>query len=120
MIISEWGKSEQEKSEILDLSMKAFGKCELTNPNYFDWQYRQNPKGDAVVVTVKDQDMDNAIIGVNAFLPMNFILNQKQVNCFLSCNSIIDPDYRGKGVFTQLVSKIPEIFSSGNISYHPL
>lgn len=116
MIISEWNKSEQEKNEILDLSMKAFGKCELTNPNYFDWQYRQNPKGDAVVVTIKDQDKDNAIIGVNAFLPMNFILNQKQVNCFLSCNSIIDPDYRGKGVFTQLVSKIPEIFSSKQFS----
>ncbi len=116
MIISEWEKSEQEKNEILDLSMKAFGKCELTNPGYFDWQYRQNPKGDAVIMTVKDQDNNNSIVGVNAFLPMDLILNQKQVNCFLSCNSIIDPDYRGKGIFTQLVSKIPEIFSTKQFS----
>ena len=116
MIISEWSKSEQEKKEILELSMKTFGKCELTNPNYFDWQYQQNPKGDAIIITVKDQDKDNAIVGVNAFLPMDFILNQKQVNCFLSCNSIIDPDYRGKGIFTQLVSKIPEIFSTKQFS----
>ena len=116
MIISEWNKSKQEKQEIIDLSMKAFGKCELTNPNYFDWQYKQNPKGSAIIITVKDQDNHNAIVGVNAFIPMDFILNQKQINCYLSCNSIVDPDYRGKGIFTQLISKIPEIFASKQFS----
>jgi hypothetical protein len=116
MIISEWENSEEEKNEILDLSMKAFGKCELTNPDYFDWQYQQNPKGNSVIITVKDENKNNAIVGVNAFVPMEFILNKKQVNCYLSCNSIINPDYRGKGIFTQLISKIPEIFSTKDFS----
>ena len=116
MIISEWKKSEEEKREILDLSMKTFGECELTNPSYFDWEYQQNPNGDAVIITVKDEDKNNAIVGVNAFLPIKFIVNQRQVNCFLSCNSIIDPDYRGRGIFTQLVTKIPEIFSTKECS----
>lgn len=116
MIISEWKNSKQEKNEILDLAMKAFGKCELANPDYFDWQYQQNPKGNSVIITVKDENKNNAIVGVNAFLPMEFILNKKQVNCFLSCNSIIDPDYRGMGIFTQLVLKIPEIFSTKEFS----
>ena len=116
MNISEWNQSEDEKTEILDLAMKAFGKCEIANPNYFDWQYKQNPEGDTVIITVKDPDKNNIIIGVNAFLPMNFILNQKQVKCFLSCNSIVHPDYRKKGIFTQLISKIPEIFSTKQFS----
>jgi len=116
MNISEWSKSEEEKSEILNLAMKAFGKGELIEPEFFDWQYKKNPEGDAVVVTVKDPDNNNAIIGVNAFLPMSFGYNQKIVRCFLSCNSIIDPDYRKKGIFTQLVSKIPEIFAKKEFS----
>ena len=116
MIISEWNQSSQEKNEILNLALKAFGECELTNPDYFDWQYQNNPNGEAVIITVKDPKKNNAIIGVNAFLPMTLINNQKEIQCYLSCNSIVDPNYRGKGIFTQLLSQIPEIFSKKDSS----
>jgi len=117
MIISEWNQTEQEKIEILDLAMKAFGKCELTSSDYFNWQYLQNPNGKAIIITVKDPDNNNAIVGVNAFLPTTFIFHEKPLKCYLSCNSIIHPDYRNKGIFTQLVSKIPEIFSTKKSSF---
>jgi len=116
MIISEWNHSNQEKTEILDLAMKAFGECELSNPDYFDWQYLQNPDGKAIIILVKDP-VTKAIIGMNAFLPMTFIFNKQLLQCYLSCNSIIHPDYRNKGIFTELVSKIPEIFSKKQFSF---
>jgi hypothetical protein len=117
MIISEWNQTEKEKSYILNLAMKTFGETELSNSSYFDWQYLHNPQGKAVVVTVKDENANDAIVGVNAFLPMTLMVNQSQITCLLSCNSIVDPNYRKKGIFTQLVSNIPEIFAQKKISF---
>jgi ribosomal protein S18 acetylase RimI-like enzyme len=117
MIISEWNHSDEEKIEILDLAMKTFGKCELTNSDYFDWQYLKNPAGEATIITVKDPDKNNTIVGANSFLPMDFIFNKNHLKCLLSCNSIIHPNYRNKGIFTQLVSKIPEIFFTKQFSF---
>lgn len=116
MIISEWKETEQEKTEILNLAKKAYGKGELMDTNYFDWQYRKNPQGKAILITAKDENANHAIVGVNAFLPMDLMINQKLMPCLLSCNSIVDPDYRKRGIFTKIISQLPEIFVGKKIA----
>ena len=106
MIISEWLDSENEKAEILNLSRKVFGNVEIVNPSYYDWQYRDNPHGKAIIVLAKDEEKNNSVIGIEAILPMRLIVDQEMTMAALSCNSAIDPAYRKKGIFSELISSI--------------
>ncbi|MGI0073228.1 MAG: GNAT family N-acetyltransferase [Nitrosotalea sp.] len=109
MIISEWLDSEDEKSGILSLTKKVFGDTHVSKPLFFDWQYRQNPQGKAVISLAKNgQDNNSIIIGVEAILPMKLMVDQQIVTGALSCNSAVDPNYRKKGIFSQLISSIQE------------
>ena len=108
MIISEWIDSEDEKVGIINLSRKVFGNVELTNPQFFDWQYRQNPCGKAVIVLAKDEEKNNSVIGIESIIPMRLIIDQKIINASLSCNSAVDPNYQKKGIFSQLISVIQD------------
>ena len=108
MIISEWSDSEDEKTGIINLSRKVFGNVEITNPQFFDWQYRQNPCGKALIVLAKDEENNNSIIGVESIIPMRLIIDQKIINASLSCNSAVDPSYQKKGIFSQLISAIKD------------
>ncbi len=108
MIISEWIDSEDEKTGIINLSRKVFGNVEITNPQFFDWQYRQNPSGKAFIVLAKDEEKKNSIIGIESIIPMRLIIDQKIINASLSCNSAVDPDYQKKGIFSQLISTMQD------------
>lgn len=108
MIISEWSDSEDEKSGIQSLTERVFGKTHLSNSLFFDWQYRQNPMGKAIIVLAKDEQKNNLIIGVEVILPMKIMVDQQIVIGSLSCNSAVDPDYRKMGIFSRLVSAIQD------------
>jgi GNAT superfamily N-acetyltransferase len=108
MIISEWSDSEDEKTGIINLSRKVFGNVEITNPKFFDWQYRQNPCGKALIALAKDDENNNSIIGVESIIPMRLIIDQKIIDASLSCNSVVDPNYQKKGIFSQLISTIKD------------
>ena len=99
-------KLKEDKDQILQLTRKIFGDAEISKSDFFDWQYLDNPEGEAIVITAKDDEKQNAIVGVESILPMNIIVNQKIVKASLSCNSYVDPDYRNKGIFSKLISMV--------------
>lgn len=43
------------------------------------------------------------LIGINAFMPMEYVRNGKRIQVVQSCESAVDPKYRGCGVFTKIV-----------------
>ena len=104
MILSKSDELKVDKEQILALTQKIFGDVELSKPTFFDWQYLDNPDGEAIVITAKDDEKNNCIIGIESILPMNLMINQKIVKASLSCNSYIDPNYRKKGIFSKLIS----------------
>jgi len=108
MILSKSNQLKDDKDQILDLTRKIFGDTELSKSDFFDWQYLHNPEGEAVVITAKDDDEINSIIGIESILPMNIMVNQKIVKASLSCNSYVHPDYRKKGIFSKLISMVQE------------
>lgn len=57
-------------------------------------------------------EADNKIIGCNAFLANDFILND--INCvgYQSCWSVTDPMHRGKGVFGNLINEAKKILKA--------
>ncbi|MBI1829443.1 MAG: GNAT family N-acetyltransferase [Thaumarchaeota archaeon] len=116
MIISEWVDSEDEKTGIINLSRKVFGNVDIVNPRFFDWQYKQNPCGKAVIVLAKDEEKNNSIIGVESIIPMRLIIDQKITNASLSCNSVVSSDYQKRGIFSQLISAIHDTAIKKGIS----
>ena len=116
MIISEWVDCENEKTAILDLTRKVFGDVEYATPSYFDWQYRDNPQGKAIVLLAKDEEKNNSVIGLEVIIPTKVIVDQKIVMTSLSCNSAIDPAYRKQGVFSKLLASIRDKALKNGIS----
>ena len=116
MILSKSNQLKVDKEQILDLTQKIFGDVEIANPNFFDWQYLDNPDGEAIIILAKDDEKSNSIIGVESILPMNLIINHKVVKASLSCNSYVDPEYRKKGIFSKLISLVINESITNNIS----
>ena len=114
MIIEEWKNSDMEKDEILKIMKKVYPDSELITSKYFDWQYRNGPYGIAKILLAKDDD--NSIIGVEPILPMKLYIDTKIIMSSLSCNSIVDPDFRNKGIFSNLVSNILKLIDKKEIS----
>ncbi|MCH7560452.1 MAG: GNAT family N-acetyltransferase [Thaumarchaeota archaeon] len=114
MIIEEWDNTELEKNQILKIIQKVFPNSEFATSEYFDWQYRDGPHGPAKILLAKDDDEN--IIGVESILPMKLIIDGKDVVSSLSCNSIVDPNFRNQGIFSKLVSNILELVKANEIS----
>ena len=104
MIISLWTNKDDEKQAILKLTRKIFADSEISSSGFFDWQYLDNPEGEAIIVIARDENNHNKVIGVESILPINILINQKIIKASLSCNSYVDPDYRNKGIFSKLIS----------------
>ena len=114
MKFSQSNQLEKDKVPILELTRKIFGDTEISKPDFFDWQYLNNPEGEAIVITALD-DEKNSVVGVESILPMNLMINQKIVKASLSCNSYVHPDYRNKGIFSKLISTVLEESVKKNI-----
>lgn len=117
MILSKSNDLKSDKDSILELTRKIFGDTEISKPDFFDWQYLSNPEGKAIVITAKDDDKKNSIIGVESILPINILVNQKIVKASLSCNSYVHLDYRKKGIFSKLISMVQEESMKKNILF---
>jgi len=107
MKISLWKDTEDEKQEILDLTKKIFGDVDITKPSYFDWQYRDNPNGKALVLLARD-DSNNQIIGTNTIIPLELIVDGEIITSSLACNVQVHPDYRKKRIISKLLLSMPE------------
>jgi len=104
MIFNNWTDSEKEKKEILELTKKTFGNTDISNSSYFDWQYRSNPNGKAIIILAQDDLNDNVIIGSNAIIPTKLLVEEEEILSFLACNVQVNSKYQNQGIFTQLLS----------------
>ncbi len=114
MKISLWADTEDEKQAILDLTKKAFGDVEIVNPSYFDWQYRDNPDGKAIVLLAYD-DSNNLIVGTSTITPEKLLVDGEEIMSSHSCNVQVHPNYRKKGIFSKLLLPMPEFALANNI-----
>ena len=106
MKISLWEDTEDEKIAILDLTQTVFGDSDITNSAYFDWQYRKNPYGKAIILLAREES-NNMLIGTNSILPLNLIIDGEISHSSLACNVQVHPDYRKKNIFSNLLSSMP-------------
>lgn len=86
-----------------DLYQKCFSGT--INTNIVRWRYLDNPLGELIVCVAID---NNRLVGVSAALPCEIVYNDKIEESAISLNLMTDPEFRGKGVFVKLASKLYE------------
>jgi len=80
-------------------------------------EYNDNPQGKALIALCFDEDKEDFIIGQEPIIPMKISIDNQEVHASLSLNSVVHSDYRGKGIFSRLVSSLPELALKRNISF---
>jgi GNAT superfamily N-acetyltransferase len=90
-----------DEEQILDLRQRVFGDLDPVRlmPETWCWQFRRNPAGEALCALAQDHDR---IVGQYAVIPTRFSVQGKETRFALSCDTMIDPDYRRQGLFTAL------------------
>jgi GNAT superfamily N-acetyltransferase len=105
-----------DEEQILGLRQRIFGDLDAVRlmPETWRWQFRHNPAGESICALAQDHDR---IVGQYAVIPTRFSVRGKETCFALSCDTMIDPDYRGQGLFTALARKVYQhIESEGRIA----
>lgn len=86
-----------------DDSCVVFNKAFNTSIKKDSWKYKHlvNPHNlQPLMFGAYDNEK---LVGVNCFMPMTFQFNNEKYKIAQSCDSAVDPDYRNKGVFTNII-----------------
>lgn len=93
-----------DENKILTLFKNVF-KIER-NRDYWKWLYLDNPATDPIIALAED---DEKIVGQCTLLPTKMKIDKEEVLVGQSIDTMVDKDYRGKGLHKQLAEKTYEI-----------
>ena len=99
MVEIKLAKHFEEKEKLLDLFQASFG--EAVSAEYWDWKYLQNPLSppDPEVIVAVD---NGRIVGARPFWFAEMWLGNVIVKTVLRCDTMVHPDYRGRGIFNRM------------------
>ena len=89
---------------ILRLERLVYGDAEVADPRFVDWLYRQNPAGEGMVWYVATGDADAPSAGHVAVVPLRVEIGGQAGIAGLVLNVVTHPRWRGRGVFTALLT----------------
>lgn len=92
-------KHSEEKGGLLDLFRASFGHT--MSAEHWDWKYLQNTlisSDPEVIVAIEN----GKIIGARPFLIAEMWLGNKKVKTAQHCDTMVHPDYQGRGIFNQM------------------
>jgi GNAT superfamily N-acetyltransferase len=92
---------ERDLENILSLRKVVFGEMEedKLDPSYWKWQFMKGPDGKALIYVAEDE---GRVIGHFADVPRRFFAHGSVVLGTLSIDLMVHPDYRRKGIFSEL------------------
>ena len=90
-------KHSEERERLLELFRAAYGHS--VSAGYWDWEYLQNPSSDPEVIVAVD---NGRIVGARPFRFTEMWLGNKKVKTAQHCDTMVHPDYRGKGIFNKM------------------
>lgn len=108
---------ETDIDQILELNQLEYGKNDiLTTRTDFDWRYRQNPAGEAIVPVVRDER--NNIIGFIWVVPQNLRIKGENYLAATGTNLVTHPRYRNSFAYIKLLRRFEQVFKDNDIPLH--
>lgn len=89
-------------SRLIDLTKTTYANREICESGYLGWEYVLNPGGEALIQIAEDE---KKVASQYVLLPHDYVLNGRRYRGSISVNTLTDPDYRGKGLFSKLAEK---------------
>jgi GNAT superfamily N-acetyltransferase len=106
---------DEDQAAILALERAVWGDSEAVEPAFFDWQYRRNPEGRAVISCAVDPE--GMIVAQYATIPIPLRFKGTRIVGSLSLNTATHPDYRRLGLFTKTAMAVYEQLERQGIEY---
>jgi GNAT superfamily N-acetyltransferase len=97
MICREYGFREEDEDRLIK--------------NFYEHPYQREK---SIRITALDGEK---VVGFQSFFHWPYLLDGKPVNTYQSGNSIVDPDYRGRGIFSRLLMYLNEIREDKQIDF---
>jgi len=85
--------------EMVELAKSYYDSGEIISEEYLNWQYCKNPFGYPVYSIAR---CENKLIGQYLVIPFNYLYKNELIKGTLSLNTLIHPNFQGKGLFTKL------------------
>jgi len=101
--------------EMIKITVENYGKIEIADKSFLQWQYFDNPAGNALIKLAKSSQ--NEVVGQYIIIPMKIKFNDEIIYSTLSLNTLTRKDYRGKGIFVGLADAIYSKCKEGKIRF---
>ncbi len=96
--------SEKDKPEILELLQKVFSRQEhfklQRNADWWSWKYEKSVFGTPIATIARTTGGN--IVGARFFWPWQLQLNGRILKAFQPVDTVVEPSYRGKGLFRKM------------------
>ncbi|MDI6798256.1 MAG: GNAT family N-acetyltransferase [Desulfatibacillaceae bacterium] len=103
-----------DEKGILALRRAVFGQIDPVRllPEAWKWQFENNPAGKGFIRLAWNK---GRVIGQYAAIPVRLLVDNRPVLAAFSCDTMIDPAYRGKGLFVQLANELYDDLAQAGI-----
>lgn len=106
---------ESDMDMVIEFIKKYYGDSEVSTKEFFVWQHEKSPAGSAVIRLAKN-DLGK-VVGFYCVIPQWFKIGGKKVKGSVSVNTLVDDEYRGRGIFTKLANDCYEDCIKRDISF---
>ncbi|PKM87472.1 MAG: hypothetical protein CVU87_09530 [Firmicutes bacterium HGW-Firmicutes-12] len=98
-----YASSELDISEMAKLAETHYGKAEISNEEYLQWEYSKNPHGNVIGNVARNSAGE--LVAQYLIMPKDVWYNGRVYKGSHSLNTLTHPDYNGQGIFTSLARK---------------
>jgi hypothetical protein len=103
------------RSQVIDLFAQEYGVDRASFGNLFEQFYLHSfQKNKCLLVVAMD---GNTVAGFQSFFYWPYFFNGRKYNSFQSGNSLVNPTYRGQGIFNRMLAFVDEEKKTSDIDF---
>jgi predicted N-acetyltransferase YhbS len=107
---------EEDIPKIIKLNQEVFSSQEhfniQRNEKWFKWKNLDSPFGKSLIVVAENENSE--IVGSRLFWPWEFQSRMTKLKAYQPADTVVHPDFRGKGLFYKMTKKALELSKKEN------